>query len=122
DKTTGSMQRMFDETERRRTKQLAYNKANNIVPQSIAKSVRQSISLKSTHVKPKLGYSTDHTQEVNIAADPIVKYMNDTQLKKLVKETEKRMKEAAKDLDFIKAAVFRDEIAELKKMIKNGSV
>jgi excinuclease ABC subunit B len=119
DKVTGSMQRMLDETQRRRTKQLAYNKANNIVPHSIAKSVRQSISLRHVVVKPKSGYSYDLSEELNVAADPVVKYMNNNQLKKLVKETEKKMKEAARDLDFIKAAIFRDEIAELKKMLDN---
>lgn len=118
DKVTGSMQRMMEETERRRSKQTEYNIKNNITPVGISKGHRPTISLKSNLESKKAAYyGTDH-EIISVAADPLVSYMNNEQLQKLMKETEKRMKEAAKELDFIKAALFRDEIAELKKMLK----
>jgi len=118
EKITGSMQRMMDETDRRRLKQVEYNQIHNITPTSVAKGMRETISLKSTSGKGNVRYSEEGAEKVSVAADPIVKYMNNDQLKKLIKETEKRMKEAAKELDFIKAALFRDEISELKKMLQ----
>ncbi len=119
DKITGSMQRMMDETTRRRIKQLEYNKKHNITPSGIAKRFKQTISLKAPEKSGKAIYLQQDENYTSVAADPIVGYMNQNQLKKLIKETEKRMKEAAKELDFIKAAMYRDEIAELKKMISD---
>ncbi len=118
DKITGSMQRMFEETQRRRIKQLEYNRLNNITPSGISKGLRQTISLKPVSSAGKTPYPGSDDGDITVAADPLVQYMNNEQLKKLIRETEKRMKEAAKELDFIKAAVFRDEIIQLKKMIK----
>jgi excinuclease ABC subunit B len=118
DKVTGSMQRMMDETERRRSKQTEYNFKHNITPVGISKGHIPTISLKSAFKNEKDKYSGFDHENISVAADPVVQYMNNDQLKKLIKETEKRMKEAAKELDFIKAALFRDEIAELKKMLK----
>lgn len=118
DKVTGSMQRMMDETLRRRSKQTEYNIKNKITPTGIAKGHKPTISLKSEQRKETVSYAGFGNENMSVAADPVVQYMNNDQLKKLIKETEKRMKEAAKELDFIKAAIFRDEIAELKKMMK----
>jgi len=117
DKITGSMQRMMDETSRRRLKQLEYNRVNNIIPTSISRAMRETISLKSSSAS-QVRYASGTDESVSVAADPIVKYMNNDQLKKLIRDTEKTMKEAAKELDFIKAAMFRDEIAELRKKLK----
>lgn len=118
DKITSSMQKMINETKRRRQKQEEYNLENNIVPIGINKIIGQTISLKNEqkHDKKKAYYSDN--EKVSVAADPVVSYMNQDQLKKLIKETEKRMKEAAKELDFIKAAILRDEIFELKSKLK----
>ncbi len=118
DKITGSMQRMIEETRRRRNKQMQYNKDHDIVPYSIAKSIRTSITSGSDEASNRTLYSSQDEITMNIAADPVVKYMNHDQLKKLIRETEKRMKEAAKELDFIKAAMLRDEITELKKLLE----
>jgi len=119
DKMTGSMQRMLDETNRRRAKQLEYNQKHNIVPVSITKSHRQTISLKPAQKTGSFMYHHDDESALSVAADPLVAYLNHDQLKKLIKETDKKMKEAAKELDFIKAAMFRDEIEILKKKLKS---
>jgi len=116
DKITLSMQKMIDETNRRRVKQEEYNIKNNITPSGISKSIGPTISLKNEQSSTKKYYSG--IDSLSVAADPIVSYMNQDQLKKLIKETEKRMKEAAKELDFIKAAMFRDEISELRAKLK----
>ncbi len=118
DKITGSMQRMIDETNRRRIKQLNYNALHNITPESITKSITPNISLKTHPHETAYKQYTPAEEEINIAADPIVAYLNQNQLKALIKETEKRMKEAAKELDFIKAAILRDEIIALKKNLQ----
>lgn len=118
DKITGSMQRMIDETNRRRIKQLNYNALHNITPESITKSITPNISLKTHPHETTYKQYTPAEEEINIAADPIVAYLNQNQLKALIKETEKRMKEAAKELDFIKAAILRDEIIALKKNLQ----
>jgi excinuclease ABC subunit B len=118
DKITGSMQRMMEETERRRYKQLEYNRINNITPTGIAKSMKQTISLKSDKTGSIHTYQSGENQDsISIASDPLVEYMNKDQIKKLIKETEKKMKEAAKELDFTKAAMYRDEITQLKEKI-----
>jgi excinuclease ABC subunit B len=119
DKMTGSMQRMLDETNRRRTKQQEYNLKNNIVPSSITKAHRQTISLKSSQKSGRLRYQYDEENSLSLAADPLIAYLNHDQLKKLIKETDKKMKEAAKELDFIKAAMYRDEIEILRKKLKS---
>lgn len=118
DKITNSMQKMINETNRRRVKQEDYNLKNNITPSGIIKSIGQTISLKNESKSDKRKAYYVENDRVSVAADPVVSYMNQDQLKKLIKETEKRMKEAAKELDFIKAALLRDEISELKTKIK----
>ena len=93
DKITGSMQRMIDETNRRRIKQLNYNALHNITPESITKSITPNISLK-THPHETTYKQYTPEEEINIVADSIVAYLKQNQLKALIKETEKRMKEA----------------------------
>ncbi|MCL4118522.1 UNVERIFIED_CONTAM: hypothetical protein GTU68_064329 [Idotea baltica] len=104
DKVTRSMQHTIDETNRRRTVQIAYNDEHNITPTTITKTKEQIIAQKSI-------------LDVR-AADPIVAYMSKDQLTKMIIVTEEKMKKAAKDLDFISAAQFRDELFALKKQIK----
>jgi len=118
DKTTDSMQRTIDETERRRAKQITYNEEYNIIPRSMAKSKEEIMSQRSIlDVRaPKKAYLEPQDRGL-LAADPIIEYLGKDQLEKLIVETEKKMKAAAKDLDFISAAQYRDELFALKKKI-----
>lgn len=115
DQITDSMQQAIDETNRRRLIQENYNKERNITPITV-KSSKDNIleqALKGTqssvYVEPELNTS--------IAADPVLTYLNENQLEKLVKETKKKMESAAKDLDFMEAARLRDELFELQKKL-----
>ncbi|MCB0665463.1 MAG: excinuclease ABC subunit UvrB [Saprospiraceae bacterium] len=117
DKITESMQRTIDETNRRRAKQMAYNEEHNITPKTVKKAIEaRSILDIRGHVEPKAYVETD---EPNIAADPVVQYMSRDQIEKTIQETERKMKDAAKDLDFISAAQFRDELFALRKRLKS---
>lgn len=118
DKITDSMQRTIDETNRRRSKQMAYNQEHNITPKTLSKTkeeIMQKSSILDMRSKPK---PYIESEEPNIAADPLVAYMNKSQLEKLIQQTEQKMKAAAKDLDFIQAAAHRDEMNFLKKKLK----
>lgn len=118
DKITDSMKRTIDETNRRREKQIAYNLANGITPKTVIKNKDEI--LKQTSVADILG-KTEHyyiePEEADVAADPVVQYMTKDQLNKAIAETEKRMKKAAKELDFMEAARLRDEMYALQKRI-----
>ncbi len=119
DKITKSMQRTIDETNRRRAKQMAYNEEHNITPRTVRKSkdeIRKQESILSIRGDQEMFYV--EPEEASIAADPIVDYANREQLEKMILETEKKMKAAAKDLDFISAAQFRDEMNALRKKLK----
>ncbi len=116
DKITRSMQKTIDETNRRREKQLFYNEEMGITPTQIVKA---SKSIMGDIIGKKAGekfYAGPQTKD--IAADPIVKYMNEKALTKAIEKTKKNMEKAAKELDFIKAASCRDEMYELEKMLK----
>ena len=108
DRITQSMQKTIDETTRRREKQLAYNEANGITPKQI---FRTSVSLfeqnRELIVRPGAYAGQAKT---DIAADPVVKYMNREGLQKAVDAARKRMEKAAQELDFIEAAHCRDEM------------
>lgn len=117
DKMTGSMQRTIDQTNRRREKQLKYNQEHNITPTQIKKSLNSILGEKSIEQTDNVKtYSVEHTS--GIAADPVVKYMNADALEKVIETTQKAMKKAAKDLDFIEAARLRDEMYELQELLK----
>jgi len=119
DKVTNSMQMTIDETNRRRAIQIEYNSENNITPTTIFKSKEDIMSQKSIldiRGKKPIAY-VEPDSISNLAADPIISYMNKDQLSKLISETESRMKKAAKDLDFITAAQLRDEVLALKKKL-----
>ncbi len=119
DKITNSMQMTIDETNRRRSVQIAYNEKHGITPTTITKTKEEIINQKSIlDIRGKKSRAYIEPDEVSIAADPVIDYMSKDQLKKLIEETERKMKKAAKELDFISAAQFRDELFALKKKIK----
>jgi excinuclease ABC subunit B len=109
DHMTASMQRAIDETNRRRAKQVAFNQEHGIQPVSIYKAVR------------------DLTDQLTVkaVAEPLADYrtrrMETTELQKVISELEKQMKEAAKALEFEKAAVLRDQIYELRSLLASES-
>ncbi|MBL7817396.1 MAG: excinuclease ABC subunit UvrB [Saprospiraceae bacterium] len=116
DKITDSMRKTIDETNRRRSIQIAYNEANGITPRTVARSREDIIAAGSIlDIRGKKAKMYVESEEVSLAADPITSYMSREQFKKLIDQTEKKMQEAAKELDFITAAQTRDEWFALKK-------
>lgn len=121
DKITDSMKLTIDETNRRRAKQLAYNEAHGITPQQIKRAYNNVLLEKTenetqTQKQPKA--YTDAPEQLYAAADPIVQYMSKEQLQKSINRTRKLMQEAAKKLDFIEAAQYRDELLRLEEQLK----
>ena len=136
DRITDSMQKTIDETARRRQIQLRYNEEHGIVPQQIRKDIKGSLaslsqsadgqpvaavsaSSSSTGTKPKLYQPYIEPDTYAYAADPIVKRMTKKQLEKSIADTTLLMKEAAKNLDFLQAAQYRDEIVRLQDLLEN---
>ena len=115
DKVTESMQRTIDETERRRAKQMVYNDKHGITPTTVKKAIGKK-SILDIREGPVRAYI--EPEEPNIAADPVVQYMTRDQIEKSIADTEIKMKKAAKELDFISAAQYRDELFALKKQLK----
>ncbi len=118
DKITNSMQVAIDETDRRRTIQMEYNAAHGITPKTIFRSreaIMEQTSVADVRKKDtKKAYIEPDT--LSLAADPVVAYMKPEQLDKLMKETQRKMEKAAKELDFMEAARLRDELMEIKKL------
>jgi excinuclease ABC subunit B len=119
DRITGSMEKAIDETNRRRIIQMAYNEKHGITPRTILKSKEAIMEQTSVaDFKPTTkGYYVE-PETPRIAADPVVAYMSKPQLEKLMKETKSKMEQAAKELDFLQAARFRDEMKQLKDKIE----
>ncbi|MFD3001176.1 excinuclease ABC subunit UvrB [Pontibacter toksunensis] len=119
DRMTGSMQRAIDETNRRRATQMAYNEEHDITPRTILKSkdeIFEQTSVADAKKKEVKMYAG--AEEVSLAAEPVIQMMKRDELEKLIKKTEKQMEAAAKDLDFLQAAKYRDELAELRNLLK----
>ncbi len=116
DKITGSMQRTIDSTNYRREKQLKYNEENGITPAQIVKPSREIVGYGSSFGSQMKAYSG--AGKADIAADPVVQYMSQDALQKTIDNTEKLMKAAAKELNFIDAAQLRDEMFRLKDLLK----
>lgn len=136
DRITDSMQKTIDETARRRQIQLRYNEEHGIVPQQIRKDIKDSLAYLSqsadgqpvaaasasnsaTGTKPKQYQPYIEPDTYAYAADPIVKRMTKKQLEKSIADTTLLMKEAAKNLDFLQAAQYRDEIVRLQDLLEN---
>ena len=115
DKMTDSMKKTIDETNRRREKQLAYNEEHNITPQQIKKARNLSVFGK---YQDESGRAYIEPDKITIAADPIVQYMSKDELAKSIERTRKQMRKAAKDLDFIQAAQYRDELFKLEELLE----
>ena len=122
DKVTNSMRRTIDETNRRRVIQIEYNEKHNITPTTVSKTREEILSQSSIlDIRGKKSKAYQEPSEPSLAADPIIGYMTRDQIERMVQETEAKMKKAAKDLDFITAAQYRDELFALKKRLKTGS-
>ena len=118
DHITDSMQKTIDETNRRREKQLRYNEEHGIIPQQIRKERKMAdlISVNAEAHVEKRAYV--EPEKASVAADPVVAYMTREQLEKSIARTRKLMQEAAKKLDFIEAAQYRDEMLRMEEMLK----
>ena len=136
DKITESMQKTIDETDRRRTLQLKYNEENNITPQAIIKARNLIVGENSSEDRIKMTKHGKLIEKSNlnsvlnsyleqefdtasaVAADPVVQYMSNNDKKKAVERLRVQMIEAAKRMDFIEAAQYRDELLALEQTIK----
>jgi excinuclease ABC subunit B len=113
DKMTDSMRSTIEETERRRQKQLTYNQEHGIEPKQIVKG-HLGLSNKKIYAEPM-------DSVFNLAADPLMNYLNRDQLEGLLQQTKKQMETSAKELDFINAARLRDEMINIKKKLETAN-
>jgi excinuclease ABC subunit B len=117
DVVTRSMQQTIDETNRRRDKQLTYNELMGITPAQIVKKTGTILSgMGKKGIAPK---AYIEPERFDIAADPVVKFMNKEALEKAIDKARKNMEKAAAALDFIEAARFRDEVEDLQKLLRS---
>ena len=138
DKITDSMRLTIEETERRRAKQLAYNEEHGITPQAIVKARNRIIGLDEEDVNPSqtpkggrrktapqaaspIPYESEYTTNVNLAADPVVSYMNAAELQRSITRMRSDMVAAAKNMEFMEAARLRDEILKMEELLKRVS-
>jgi excinuclease ABC subunit B len=116
DKITRSMQLTIDQTNDRREKQLLYNEKNGITPTQIVKASKSMMGDYQIQTGSK-GKAYSESGKLNIAADPVVQYMNKAALEKAIEKTKISMEKAAKDLNFQEAARLRDEMYALQELL-----
>lgn len=139
DKVTDSMRLTIEETNRRRAIQLAYNEKNGITPQAIVKARNRIVGLDLDDEAPKSSmgargtstvktakgkkpqpnlYERELSSSVDIAADPIIPYMNEAELQRAITRLRGEMVEAAKKMDFMEAARMRDELLKMEELLR----
>ncbi|MBP7400141.1 MAG: excinuclease ABC subunit UvrB [Chitinophagales bacterium] len=119
DKITGSMQRTIDETNRRRAKQIEYNQKHGITPQTVIKSTEEIFKQASVlRIKGDEQIAYVEPENASLVADPVLSYMTKPQLQKAIADTKKKMIAAAKDMEFLMAARYRDEMYGLEKLFE----
>ena len=116
DTITRSMRETIDETERRRRKQMEYNKANNITPTQITRTERNVLGRDRTLAEIASRFEVPDAESV--ANDPVIASMDTASLRKSIESSRIKMETAAKELDFISAARYRDEMNALKALLE----
>src|SRR5690554_2135900 len=118
DKITASMEITIEETNRRRDKQIKYNLEHGIIPLTVGKS-REAIIEQTSVADFKSGTAKAYAgpEDNSVAADPIVQYMSKKQLQDAIQSAKKNMDKAAKGMDFLEAAKYRDEMYALEKIM-----
>ncbi|NQX90942.1 MAG: excinuclease ABC subunit UvrB [Flavobacteriales bacterium] len=119
DNITDSMRQTIDETARRRARQMEYNAENGITPQQIVRSTKSIFEQNSLIEDRPKAYVEPEKEKINVAADPVIQYMDTSKLEKTIEQTKKKMEKAAKSLDFMEAARLRDEMFALKELLKS---
>jgi excinuclease ABC subunit B len=109
------MQRTIQETNRRREKQLKYNEEHNITPQQVIKSSKSTMGRPVSQITGEKYYV--EPSETDLAADPLIRYMDRGALQKTIDKTKRSMEKAARELDFIEAARLRDEMYKLQEIL-----
>jgi excinuclease ABC subunit B len=115
DNMTDSIQKTLQETNRRREKQLKYNEENSITPQQIVKASKSIMGRPVAEITGE-HYYVEPT-EPDLAADPLIQYMDSGALRKTIDKTKRAMEKAARELDFIEAARLRDEMYKLQEIM-----
>ncbi len=116
DRITESMQKTIDETNRRRDRQLKYNEEHGITPRQVTKASKSIMGRPVSQITGEKYYV--EPSETDLAADPLIRYMDADSLKKTIEKTKRSMEKAARELDFIEAARLRDEMYKLQEYLE----